>query len=606
MRRVLSTAVSSSDRSSHQKYLALLRGMVNSNDGKRLATEIEGNFYGGIGNAVSSVAESNDNNSAKSALNKFLITSKTFRYDNNKIGIINMEEKKRKKVNLQRLIALVSLSKYANDIELAFDMVECVSVSRDSTGFMVVGLMEIIDHCVAYAQLDNAMIAYNRLRNMGHGLDALGFKGLLRALVQDCRLSDVRFMMDAPGPVSGPGLAMVAEALLLSGHADYFFSLLLRYLGGCRAESEGTMQGLYVVSKALSLARVRRYLSPCPLSDEERASIARAWSALEGFLDAAQERCSPPSSSGSMAFHLVQRLVTQEREHSIQSAAGGAAAAVGEEQDEERGSSWSDSSGDVRGGTFPHAFDDEVSIFPFLTEHLVVPTSSGVSGCYTINDLSTELQHYRPPRRGGAKAADVPSTLLYSSRLFPGAYQMELRSLRRAHSTPHEESLLTLEELEGMQGMLQNLVLTIRKGEGDEDDAQGDLEEEDDDDDDEEEEDEDEEEDDYDDDTASVTTNASFSSSDDSSLDAGASMVDNRRFHERMFTLGMGSGRVPQGAGGEAVVSADVAFSDHFFASQEPHLPEAAAAVPAASRGRRDYNGILFGEIRLDDDGGDQ
>ena len=563
-RRPLST-VSSTDRSSHQRYLALLRGMVNSNDGMRLVNEIESNFYSAIGAPVAK----KDNNT-KSVLNKFLITSK---------NVTGYDKNLKKMVNLQRLIALVSLSKYANDIELAFDMVECISVNRNSTGFMVVGIMEIIDHCVATAQLGNAMVAYNRLRNMGHGMDALGFQGLLRALIHDCRLSDAKFLMDGQAEVSSAGLAAVAEPLVLSGDSVHFHSLLLRYLGSYRAGIKGALPGLFSVARSLSLARARRFMSPADLNDDERAAIAQSWASLDGFLEARRDELCSPSSAGALTYSLLLRLVAVERDLLARLPDRGVS-----EEEEEEDFSWSDA-------TLDDDLADGLSIFPFLAEHSRAPINAELSGSFAINDLSTELHHFRPPRKGVAKAAESSGPLLFSSKLFPGAYKKELRMLRRGHAQPHDDSLLSHD----LQGALHNLFVAIarRETEGEEG-AQGGAEEEDEEGEEgdvDEEYDDDDDDEDYDDDAASTATNVSSSAV----PAAGNALLDSRRFDEKMFSLGVGPAPAAEDA-----FSAGLAFADQFFA---PNPNPEAAAAPA--RDYRDYNGIFFGQTRADGHEGD-
>ena len=169
---------------------------------------------------------------------------------------------------LSELIARICVSAEKVEFDLAFEIFEYLDYLKPES--MVSGTLELIDKCIEFGHIEEAMKAYMRLRNVGIRLDLSRKELLVSALATDCRIADL-IMILKDHSITDTDLVIAAEPLIISGNIATYADLISQYLSQ-RRDLIDPIQNPDEVSRiirSIMAARLRRFFPDSSDSSEQ-------------------------------------------------------------------------------------------------------------------------------------------------------------------------------------------------------------------------------------------------------------------------------------------------------------------------------------------------
>lgn len=184
------------------------------------------------------------------------------------------------KINFPKIIAQICVGKKSVKFGLAFEMFECLNEVRPR--FMMIGIYEMIDQCIEYGKIDEAIRAYKRLHNMGLKLDISGKERLLDVLASNCRIADLVIILN-DHQVTGDDLVLVAEPFFMTGNVILFAGLLNKYLDQRVFGQIKCSEKVSRVIRSIMFARLRRFVNSSDPTFEENEGMDDIFKMLESY-----------------------------------------------------------------------------------------------------------------------------------------------------------------------------------------------------------------------------------------------------------------------------------------------------------------------------------
>jgi hypothetical protein len=221
--------------------------------------------------------------------------------------------------NFGEIIARICVQKMGTQIDFAFEMLECLN--DHTPGSMVSGALVLVDRCVEYRHIEDAMKTYKRIRSMSLLLDTPRKDRLVSLLASCCRVSDLTAVI-SDHLITDTDLSVSAEPLIMSGKVITYSNLLNRFLDQKR-NSHDPIQSPEDVSRiirSIMAARLKRYYDSSAPSEDENEGMQDILITLDDYFIRLQ--CSIISSHAntlsSQSYFQNRQLCEMEKERGLE------------------------------------------------------------------------------------------------------------------------------------------------------------------------------------------------------------------------------------------------------------------------------------------------
>lgn len=223
------------------------------------------------------------------------------------------------KENFGEIIARICVQKMGTQIDFAFEMLECLN--DHTPGSMASGALVLVDRCVEYRHIEDAMKTYKRIRSMSLLLDTPRKDRLVSLLASSCRVSDLTAVI-SDHSITDTDLSVSAEPLIMSGKVITYSNLLNRFLDQKR-NSHNPIQSPEDVSRiirSIMAARLKRYYDSSAPSEDENEGMQDILITLDDYFIRLQ--CSIISSHAntlsSQSYFQNRQLCEMEKERGLE------------------------------------------------------------------------------------------------------------------------------------------------------------------------------------------------------------------------------------------------------------------------------------------------
>lgn len=223
------------------------------------------------------------------------------------------------KENFGEIIARICIQKIGTQIDFAFEMLECLN--DHTPGSMASGALVLVDRCVEYRHIEDAMKTYKRIRSMSLLLDTPRKDRLVSLLASCCRVSDLTAVI-SDHSITDTDLSVSAEPLIMSGKVITYSNLLNRFLDQKR-NSHDPIQSPEDVSRiirSIMAARLKRYYDSSAPSEDENEGMQDILITLDDYFIRLQ--CSIISSHAntlsSQSYFQNRQLCEMEKERGLE------------------------------------------------------------------------------------------------------------------------------------------------------------------------------------------------------------------------------------------------------------------------------------------------
>ena len=301
--------------------------------------------------------------------------------------------------NFSKLISVICVNKNTAKCDLAFEMLECLGQEKPHS--LLLGLFDLIDKCVDFGHLNDALKVYAKLKSKNEKLDAPGRNRLLAALSSECRIKEI-LAITKENSVTDCDLVTISQPLIMSGNMKLFVEIFRRFLNQkCIVNVPEESERVARVIRSIIYARMRRHIQCSDLTRDERSAIKETLTLLEKYhaLPIHVDVIQSQSYFRMCQLHELEKERLSETELSVFDI---------------------DTSYQKYGAT-DRLPEFEVSNFPFVVEGDDVSHKTLV-GTKTVRDLTWEM-----------KKKDSSRVLMYSKLIFPDAYEVEMKQLKEKH-----------------------------------------------------------------------------------------------------------------------------------------------------------------------------
>lgn len=223
------------------------------------------------------------------------------------------------KESFSEIIAKMCVQKKETQIDFAFEMLECLN--DHTPGSMSSGAIELVDRCVEYRHIQDAMKTYRRLRSMSLLLDTPQKDRLVSALASSCRVSDLIEVI-SDHSITDIDLSVSAEPLIMSGKVITYSILLNRFLDQKRNDHDPIQSPGEVarVIRSIMAARLKRYFDSSAPSEDENEGMVDILMTLEDYFMRLQ--CSENSDYAdilsSQSYFQNRQLCEMEKQRGLE------------------------------------------------------------------------------------------------------------------------------------------------------------------------------------------------------------------------------------------------------------------------------------------------
>ena len=223
------------------------------------------------------------------------------------------------KEDFGEIIAGICVQQKGTHIDFAFEMLECLN--DHTPGSMASGAVELVDRCVEYKHIQDAMKSYKRLRSMSLLLDTPRKNRLVSMLAASCRVSDLIAVI-SDHSITDTDLSVSAEPLIMSGKVITYSNLLNRFLDQKRNSHDPIQSPDEVarVIRSIMAARLKRYYDSSAPSEDENEGMLDILTTLEDYFIRLQ--CSIVTNYAgalsSQSYFQNRQLCEMEKERGIE------------------------------------------------------------------------------------------------------------------------------------------------------------------------------------------------------------------------------------------------------------------------------------------------
>lgn len=284
---------------------------------------------------------------------------------------------------------LLSNDSTKSQFYLLLKILQIFNKDNNSKYIFFSGMREIINRCVKYGQIEYAAVAYLQLVSNGHILDKVSLENLIQSLCIHGNLELLSLILDMT-IINENVLILISEIFIMSGKLSKYYSYFKRYIK--RVVSPSSLSSAIT---SIMTARMRRSFGRCDPLPEEIYFMGKIFASIEAYNQAYCIRNNILDMTKLETYFAYLQLYKIESEflnlkksHKHQ---------------------------DLSLRFLPYL---DVNDLPFLCEDRFLP--DGIT--LEINDLTSSIEN----RKGG-----ISHLMLYSSKIFPEAYKMELLNLRK-------------------------------------------------------------------------------------------------------------------------------------------------------------------------------
>lgn len=222
-------------------------------------------------------------------------------------------------VDFGEIVAELCVGKKVVEFDLAFEILECLDEIKAES--MVQGAFALIDRCVEYDHIDDAMKVYMRLHNINVQLDVYRKEQLVRALVSDCRVDDLIVVVDDHS-ITDTDLSITAEPLIMSGKVSTYSNMLTRYLDQKRHQTDCLQcpDEVARITRSIMAARLRRFFDSSGPSEEETDGMMDILKTIQNYH--IRQQCSPtkkhPNIFSTKNYLESRQLCEIEKERGLE------------------------------------------------------------------------------------------------------------------------------------------------------------------------------------------------------------------------------------------------------------------------------------------------
>lgn len=223
------------------------------------------------------------------------------------------------KDNLNELIAQVCVCAENVEFDLAFEILEYLDSLQ--LGSMVLGTLELVDKCIEFGHLTEAMKAYMRLHNAAIRLDLSRKELMISVLATDCRIADLIVILKSHS-ITDTDLTLAAEPLIISGNVLIYSDFISQYLDQKRLFIDPIQDPEEVsrIIRSIMSARLRRFFPDSSESSElENEGMMKILKSFQSYYLRASYSTLPKYSDvlTSQSYFQYRQLCEMERERGL-------------------------------------------------------------------------------------------------------------------------------------------------------------------------------------------------------------------------------------------------------------------------------------------------
>lgn len=225
--------------------------------------------------------------------------------------------------NLGDIVARLCVRERAADMNLAFEILECLDEIKPTS--MASGISELVDKCLDFGHVDDAVTAYMRLHNMNIPLNSTRKERLISVLASRCRLFDLVVVL-TDHELTEIDLSVCAEPLIMAGKVKIYAELLREYLDQNRNTADPLQcpEDVARVTRSIMAARLRRFFDSTEPSEDENTGMLDILNMIQ--LYHIQLQCIPSSNDldkvRSKSYFQSRQLCEIEKERGMEMALG--------------------------------------------------------------------------------------------------------------------------------------------------------------------------------------------------------------------------------------------------------------------------------------------
>jgi hypothetical protein len=225
--------------------------------------------------------------------------------------------------NLGDIVARLCVRERSADIDLAFEILECLDEIKPTS--MASGISELVEKCLDFGHVDDAVTAYMRLHNMNIRLNTTRKERMINVLATRCRLHDLVVVL-TDHELTEMDLSVCAEPLIMAGKVKIYAVLLHEYLDQNRKTADPLQcpENVARITRSIMAARLRRFYDSTEPSQDENTGMLDILNTLQ--LYHIQLQCSPTSKDlekeRNKSYFQSRQLCEIEKERGLEMALG--------------------------------------------------------------------------------------------------------------------------------------------------------------------------------------------------------------------------------------------------------------------------------------------
>ena len=225
--------------------------------------------------------------------------------------------------NLGYIVARLCVRERSADINLAFEILECLDEIKPTS--MASGISELVDKCLDFGHIDDAVKAYMRLHNMNNRLNSTRKERLVSVLTTKCRLHDLVVVL-THHELTETDLSVCAEPLIMAGKVKIYAALLNEYLDQKRKTADPLQcpENVARITRSIMAVRLRRFYDSTEPSVDENTGMLDILNMLQTYH--IQLQCSLTSKEldkvRNTSYFQFRQLCEIEKERGMEMALG--------------------------------------------------------------------------------------------------------------------------------------------------------------------------------------------------------------------------------------------------------------------------------------------